>query len=273
LPRVPHQETGASRNFAPVIADHVRVAHSTGYNSFIMQLNISPCSHSAIHLHGYERTEFPEFVVLFETPSSSSPLRYFCRDSEEAFLSVILENHGEKAITALRYQWITIDASGERRTHTSFGDSYAVDVFRAIAEPRSRHLLSPSGSVDEALLTNVLAGGGFIGCVSAGKRPWTGIVEAAFEIQLILFGTAKSLARIPITTPSSFNPESPRQSSSPGKSVWPKPKPATLSRSFRLSRNRHRLAALVARNGIPWTIGFATTPRTSCAPCPAGSMA
>jgi hypothetical protein len=152
-----------------------------------MRLNISPCPHSAIHLHGYERAVFPEFAVLFETPSPSSPLRYFCRDSEEAFLSVILENHCEKAITALRYQWVTIDAAGERRTHTSSGDSYAVDVFRAIAEPRSRHLLSPSGSVDEALLANVRAGGGFIGCVSAGRRSWAVIAEGTFEIQFILF--------------------------------------------------------------------------------------
>jgi hypothetical protein len=42
-----------------------------------------------------------------------------------------------------RYAWRTTDEFGKHNSHTVSSDSYAVDVYRAVAEPGSRHLISP----------------------------------------------------------------------------------------------------------------------------------
>jgi hypothetical protein len=152
-----------------------------------MQLHIRPSPTPAVVLDRYEMEAFPAFAPLFEIPTASSPLRHFARDPEEASISVVLENRSGKAITAWRYQWEITDAAGNRQTQASSSDSDAVDVFRAIAEPGSRHLISPSASVNDALLKHVQAGAGFIGCGSAASRSWTGVVELTFEIQMVLF--------------------------------------------------------------------------------------
>jgi hypothetical protein len=57
-----------------------------------------------------------------------------------------------------------IDASGQSRSSTSSSDSYAVDIFRPVALPGSRHLITPSGSVSQASLNLILAGSGFVTC-------------------------------------------------------------------------------------------------------------
>jgi hypothetical protein len=79
---------------------------------------------------------------------------------------------------AWRFQWQRIDASGQSRTGTSSRDSYAVDVFRPVADPGSRHLVSPSGSVSQASLNHILAG-------------------VTFEIQLIVFIDGEIAGRDP----------------------------------------------------------------------------
>jgi hypothetical protein len=155
----------------------------------MLQLNILPSPSPAVVISRYEKGAFPRFEPLFETPSVASPLRHLARDPQEAAVSVVLENRSEKPITAWRYRWETLDVSGKRRTNTCSNDSYAVDVYRAIAEPGSHHLISTSGSVDETLIDHVLAGGGLFS-VKAGaeSNPSFGdIVELTFEIQLVLF--------------------------------------------------------------------------------------
>lgn len=156
----------------------------------MLQLNILPSPSPEVVVSRYEKGAFPRFEPLFETPSVSSPLHHLARDPQEASISVVLENRSEKPITAWRYRWETLNVSGKRRTNTCSNDSYAVDVHRAIAEPGTHHLISTtSGSVDEALIDHVLAGGGLISMkVGAESDPSFGdIVELAFEIQLVLF--------------------------------------------------------------------------------------
>jgi len=115
-------------------------------------------------------------------------LRYFVRDPAELPLTLVLENRYDKAITGLSYRWRKLDRSGKVRNKTVSTDSYRVDVFRAVAEPGSRHLIGPSGSLDQAMLAHVQAGGGFItGLVSARERPQPDVVEVTFEIDLIVF--------------------------------------------------------------------------------------
>lgn len=63
-----------------------------------------------------------------------------------------------------------------------------VDVYRAVAEPGSRHLISPSSSVDEASIDRVHVGGGLIS-ISITAKPWPSgeTVKGSFAIDLILF--------------------------------------------------------------------------------------
>jgi hypothetical protein len=115
-------------------------------------------------------------------------LRPFARDPAEIPLTLVLENRSQKAITALSYRWRKLDKSGNVRNQTVSSDSYRVDVFRAIAEPGSRHLIGPSGILDEAMLDHALAGGSFIGGKIAGTMsPLPKIVEVTFEIDLVVF--------------------------------------------------------------------------------------
>jgi len=152
-----------------------------------MQLVIFPSPSPVVVVHRYNSAAFPTFAPLFETIADSSPLHRFARDAEEAAFSIVLENRSEKTITAWRYQWARTSAAGDRRIHRFSGDSYGVDVFRPVAAARSRHLITPSASVDEALLEKTRAGGGLIGRVSREKRSWTDVVELTFEIQFLLF--------------------------------------------------------------------------------------
>jgi hypothetical protein len=152
-----------------------------------MQLDIFPSPSPAVVLHHYDAAAFPVFAALFETIADSSPLRHLAHDPQDASISIVVENRSDKAITAWRYQWVTTDAAGDRRTHISSGDSYGTDVFRPVATSGSRHLISPSANVDDALLEHIQTGGGFVTSVSGGKRSWADAVELTFEIQFLLF--------------------------------------------------------------------------------------
>jgi hypothetical protein len=152
-----------------------------------MRFNILPSPTPSIVLSRYEKTLFPVFHQLFETPTPTSPLRHLARDPQEAFVAIILENHCEKPITAWRFQWQLTDASGQQRNGTISGDSYAVDVFRPIADPASRHLITPSSCISEASLNHILSGGGFLGVSSRGARTFSDLTEVTFEIHLIVF--------------------------------------------------------------------------------------
>jgi hypothetical protein len=112
-----------------------------------MRFNILPSPTPSIVLHHYEKDLFPVFNHLFAVPSPSPPLQHFARDPQEALVAVILENQSDKPVTAWRFRWQFTDALGRQRSGTMSGDSYAVDVFRPIADPASRHLITPLLSV------------------------------------------------------------------------------------------------------------------------------
>lgn len=152
----------------------------------MVRLNIAPSPSAEVALCRYDEVAHPKFRYLFEA-SSDSRLTYLARDPEEASVAVVLENRSDKAITGLRYRWVLTDAAGNQRTHTVSSDSYLVDVFRAVAEPGSRRLISPSGSVDEALIDHVLAGGGIMGASCRSEPSSAEIVERTFEIDFVLF--------------------------------------------------------------------------------------
>lgn len=146
----------------------------------------SPCPEVVIT--PFDEALYPEFKQIFEPQPESSRLRYFARDPSEIPLTLVLENRSEKAITGLSYRWRKLDKSGKIRNQTACSDSYFVDVFRAVAEPGSRHLVGPSGSLDEAMLDYAQACGGFIGG-KIGASPITAeeVAELTFEIDLVVF--------------------------------------------------------------------------------------
>lgn len=152
----------------------------------VLRLHILPSPSADVVLTRYEEAAFPTFSQLFEPPSASSPLRHLARDREEAPSAIVLENRSEKAITGLRCRWRMTDESGQHRTNTVSSDSYMVDVYRAVAEPGSRHLITPSGSLDETLIDHVRSGGGLMGA-SVSRPSLAQIVEVSFEIDFILF--------------------------------------------------------------------------------------
>jgi hypothetical protein len=153
----------------------------------MIHFNMSSSPTPSIVLHRYEKTLFPLFNQLFETPSQSSPVRHLARDPQEALVAIILENHSEKPITAWRFRWQFTGASGQQRVGIISGDSYAVDIFRPIADPASRHLIAPSGCVSESSLNRILSGGGFVGASTRGVHTLSDLTEVTFEIHLIVF--------------------------------------------------------------------------------------
>jgi hypothetical protein len=154
----------------------------------VPRLNIVPSPCPQVVVTPYAEARFPKFQQIFEPQAEDSPLRYFARDTGEIPVTVVLENTSEKAITGLSYRWRKLDQSGRLRDHRVSSDSYFVDVFRAVATSGSRHLIGPSGSLDEAMLDHAQAGGTFIGVKFGGStRPLAEVVEETFEIDLIVF--------------------------------------------------------------------------------------
>lgn len=130
---------------------------------------------------------FPTFDELFGTLLPSSPLSHFALAPQEAAVAIVLETRADKAITAWRFRWQLTDSFGNQRPVTMSSDSYAVDVFRPVAEPASRHLATPSGCVSETSLKHIQAGGGFVGTRSVRRTfSLSDLAEVTFEIHLVV---------------------------------------------------------------------------------------
>ena len=168
-------------------AEFIRRLDCSAYNPTMMRFSICPSPTPSIVLTRYEKSLFPLFDQLFETPSPSSSVRHLARNPQEAFIAVILENHSDKPITAWRFRWLLTYASGQQRTGTISGDSYTVDVFRPIADPVSRHLVTPSGCISEASLNHIHSGGGFVGGSVGRAHSFSELADVTFKIHLIVF--------------------------------------------------------------------------------------
>jgi hypothetical protein len=108
----------------------------------------------------------------------------------------------------------------------SSGDGYGVDVFRPVAAPGSRHLISPSASVDEALLKPIEAVGVLIASVRGGKHAWADVVELTFEIQFLLFADGEIAGPDPDQYAAELQCRKRGAEFTPNKFGWPKPKAA-----------------------------------------------
>jgi hypothetical protein len=152
-----------------------------------MHFEILPLPTPAIVVNRYERSLFPSFGQLFDTPSTSSPLFHLARNEDESAVAVVLENRAEKAITAWRFRWQLRDFSGKQRPVTMSSDSYDVDIFRPVAEPASWHLVTPLACVSDTSLRHIQSGAGFVGSSSTTAFPLAALAEVIFEIHLVVF--------------------------------------------------------------------------------------
>jgi hypothetical protein len=154
----------------------------------VPRLHVIPSPCPDVVITPFDEARHPAFKEIFKSQPGDSRLRHFALDPSEIPLSLVLENRSEKAINGLSYRWRKLDGAGKIHNHTASSDSYFLDVFRAIAEPGSSHLIGPSGSLDDAMLDHVQAGGGFISGIRGGtKGPQPDVVEVTFEIDLVVF--------------------------------------------------------------------------------------
>lgn len=152
-----------------------------------MELVLDASPSAEISLNRYDPHLFSKFRPLFETEANpESPLHHFACDSAEADAAVVMENHSEKDVTALRYCWYTTGDDGSEKRHTVSGDSYLVDVFHPVLAGRDRKLITWSRNIDESMLEHVLRGGGFMGSGST-HRPLRAVKSLRFEIDFVLF--------------------------------------------------------------------------------------
>jgi hypothetical protein len=152
----------------------------------VVRANIHASPSPDVVVTQYDEVAFPRFRPLFKNLPESSPLRHIALDPKEAPFALVLENRSQKAITALRYRFVMTEHSGKQRTITLSGDSYKVDVYRPIVEPQSRQVITPSGSVNEALMDHVLVGGGLVKMSFSGQS-LDAVVEMTFEVDFVLF--------------------------------------------------------------------------------------
>jgi hypothetical protein len=153
----------------------------------VLQLNIVASPSADVVLARFEKSTHPKFAQLFEPIPENSPLCRLARDPDEVSTAVVLANTSREAITALRYRWGITDETGRHHPRTVSSDSYMVDVYRAVAEPGSRHLITLSVYLDESMIDHVLAGGGIIQAGTRSTTPAPKIIELTFEIDFVLF--------------------------------------------------------------------------------------
>jgi hypothetical protein len=153
-----------------------------------MRVNILPSPSANIALRHYREGDRTAFHFLSDVLPSNSPLQHIVDHSSDFSTAIIFENRSEKEITALRYCWSMRDSNGKIRTHTGGSDSYKVDVYRPVALPQSKQLLSVSGrlDIDQSLYDHVLAGGGVMGG-SVGRAFFEAVEEITFQIELVVF--------------------------------------------------------------------------------------
>jgi hypothetical protein len=155
-----------------------------------MRVNILPSPSANIALRHYREGDREAFHFLSDASPGNSTLQHIADRSDNFSTEVIFENRSEKEITALRYCWSMRDSNGKVRTHTVGSDSYKVDVYRPVALPQSKQLLSVSGrlDIDQSLYDHVFAGGGVMGGgASAGGPISDAAEEVTFQIELVVF--------------------------------------------------------------------------------------
>ena len=135
----------------------------------------------------FEAKLHPKFAKLLSA-DPASPLGRLIIPAANPSDVLVLYNLSEKPITALVYRFSDTASDGKTRHRRYRSDSYFVDPFTPIIEPRSPLLITPSGTINEKLIDHVEAGGGFMGgAISISTGADREALEATFTIDLVLF--------------------------------------------------------------------------------------
>jgi len=149
--------------------------------------SVAPSPVASVVLTRYDPVSWPSFAVIFDPPSPDNPLQSLAQHAEEADRSAVMENRGERDITALCYRWVTTTENGEPLRHTFSSDSYGASVYHPVLKSQDRKLITRSMTVDESLIVHVLHGGGCMSGSVGSTRRIDGVVSLRLEIDMALF--------------------------------------------------------------------------------------
>ena len=159
-----------------------------------MWLHIVPSPAEEIELSRYVERESPPFGRLQDAAGRSLPLQQLLGGVEQHAGTVVLENAGQKDITALAWRWTFVsEGAGARetsRTRTFTADSYGEAGTRPVARAGARLRLSPDGGIGEVPVAGVQAAaeygsGGLSREHAVPQLP--GVMEVWFQVDLLLF--------------------------------------------------------------------------------------
>jgi len=152
-----------------------------------IEFSVAPSPVSDIVLSRYDAGTWPSFAVIFDSPSPENPLQFLAQPAEEADRSAVMENRGERDITALCYRWLTTTQDGETLPHSFFSDSYPASVYHPVLKAQDRKLITRSMTVDESLIVHLLHGGGCMSGSVGSTRRMDRVVSLRLEIDMLLF--------------------------------------------------------------------------------------
>jgi hypothetical protein len=152
-----------------------------------MDFEISPSPTQQIVFSRYDTALFPKFQTVFEEVRNHGVLNLLSQPSEEAARALVMENLGDKDVTALRYEWVMTDQHGKVTKRTASYDSYLVADYHAVLPAKQRKLISRLGAVDESLIDHVLAGGGVFAGGVDHRDSVAEVISVVFTIDMLLF--------------------------------------------------------------------------------------
>lgn len=152
-----------------------------------MDFAISPSPTHQVVFSRYEPAVFPKFQSIFEQVRSQGAFHLLAQPSEEAVGALVMENRGDKDVTALRHDWVMTNRDGTVKKRTVSYDSYLVEEYHAVLPAKERKLISRLGAVDESLIDHVLAGGGVIAGGVGFRDSIEEVTSLVFTVDVLLF--------------------------------------------------------------------------------------
>jgi hypothetical protein len=152
-----------------------------------MDFTISPSPTHQVVFRRYDAALFPKFESVFKQVGSQDSFHVLAQPPEEATRALVMENRGDKDITALRYDWVITNRDGRVRNRTVSYDSYLLEEYHAVLPAKRRKLISRLGAVDESLIEHVLAGGGAFGGGVDFRDSIAEVTSLAFIVDMLMF--------------------------------------------------------------------------------------
>jgi hypothetical protein len=152
-----------------------------------MDLTIGPSPSDQIAVSRYDSAVFPNFRIIFEVARDEGALHLLAQPAEEADTAVVMENCGDRDVTALQYAWVMTDEEGKVKTHRVSFDGYGGNFYHPVLTAKKRRLITRLGAVDEGMIDHVLRGGGVIAGHVGDRYPIDNVTALRFDVDMLLF--------------------------------------------------------------------------------------